>query len=400
MNGHYDAFFRQFTAERYRRYVSGIEEALGPHIYRFATTPVFLPEERYKRLVDITNAVVRLLAAPRYQKMVTRTPWFMAQYPLQPADYFGCVDFHLAGDAEKIIEVNFCPPGHLGLTEMFERRFFETFDLGSARPMNTGFDDALVRLVTDDGRHRKVAIAVNHGVRSKNYFPHYRYVAGIFAEHGVDARLLYAKDVELDADSRPSWNGERFDRIFNLVIPRNMQYDPEPFERYLEVFRARPEVFFPNPLGWKLATKAFLTVCSNLSSENFGIAKEDQERIESATLETHPLSRFGSAGEVADHFGGAANLVLKPLDDYHARGVFIGPSAEELERVFEDDRQRYVVQRYFPADGMPRISPEGEIGTYRCSVRVGFVDGNAFSIRSYSYTDPLGWDELTPVVIV
>lgn len=396
---HYDAFFRQFTAERYRRYVSGIEETLGPHIYRFATTPLFLPEERFARLVDITNSVLRLLGAPRYQEMVTRTPWFMAQYPLQISDYFGCVDFHVGGDAEKIIEVNFCPPGHVGLTEMFERRFFEAFDLGSARPMNEGFEKILVRLVTENGRHKKVAIAVNHTVRSENYVPHYRHIVRIFAAHNVDARLLYAKDVELDADSRPTWNGERFDRIFNLVIPRNMQYEPEPFERYLEAFRSHPTLFFPNPLGWKLATKAFLTVCSDLSSENFGIAKEDQERIESATLETHHLSRFRSASEVADHFGGASNVVLKPLDDYHARGVFIGPSAEQLERVFADDRQRYVVQRYFPSDGMPRISPEGDIGMYHHSVRVGFVDGRAFGVRSYSYTDPLGWDEITPVVI-
>jgi hypothetical protein len=397
--GRYDAFFRQFTPERYRRYVTGLEETLGPNIYRFATTPLFLPEERFARLVDITNSVVRLLAAPRYQELVTRTPWFMAQYPLQLADYFGCVDYHVAGDAEKIIEVNFCPPGHVGLTEMFERRFHEAFDLGPARRMNEGFDEALVRLVTENGTHRKVVIAVNHTVRSKNYFPHYRYVARIFAEHGVDARILYAKDVELDAGSRPAWNGERFDRIFNLVIPRNMQYEPEPFERYLEAFRIHPAIFFPNPLGWKLATKAFQAVCSNLSIENFGIAKEDQERIEDATLETHHLSRFHSSGEVADHFGGASNIVLKPLDDYHARGVFIGPSTEQLERVFADERERYVAQRYFPSDSMPRISPEGEMGMYHHSVRVGFVDGKAFSVRSYSYTDPLGWDEITPVVI-
>jgi hypothetical protein len=400
MKRHYDAFFRRFTAERYRRYLLGLEEAIGPNIYRFATTPLFLPEERFARLVDITNSVVRLLGAPRYQEMVTSTPWFMAQVPLQPSDYFGCVDFHVSGDEEKIIEVNFCPPGHVGLTEMFERRFFEAFDLGSARPMNTGFDEALVRLVTEDGRHKRVAIAVNHTARSKSYVPHYRYVEKIFAAHGVDAKLLYAKDVELDAGSRPAWNGERFDRIFNLVIPRNMQYEPEPFERYREAFRAHPALFFPNPLGWKLATKAFLTVCSNLSRESFGIADEDRQRIESATLETYHLSRFASSGEVADHFGGAANVVLKPLDDYHARGVFIAPSAEQLERVFADERERYVVQRLFPSGSMPHISSAGEIGTVHYSVRVGFVDGEAFSVRSYSYTDPLGWDEITPVVIV
>jgi hypothetical protein len=397
---HYDAFFRQFTAERYRRYVSGLEEAIGPHNYTFATTPLFLPEERFARLVDITNSVVKLLGAPRYQEMVTSTPWFMAQYPLQSSDYFGCVDFHVSDEGEKLIEVNFCPPGHVGLTEMFEQRFFEAFDLGTARRMNEGFEKALVRLVTENGKDKSVAIAVNHTARSTSYVPHYRYVERLFAMHGVDARLVYAKDVALDAGSRPTWNGERFDRIFNLVIPRNMQYEPEPFERYREAFRAHPTLFFPNPLGWKLATKAFLTVCSDLGNESFGIAKEERERIESATLETHHLSRFRSSSEVADHFGGAANVVLKPLDDYHARGVFIAPSVEQLERVFAGDRQRYVAQRYFPSGSMPRISPEGEIGMYQYSVRVGFVDGRAFSVRSYSYTDPLGADEITPVVIV
>lgn len=397
---HYDAFFRRFTPERYQRYVSGLEETLGPHTYRFATTPLFLPRERFARLAEITNSVVTLLASPRYQEIVTSTPWFMAQYPLQPSDYFGCIDYHVSDEGEKLIEVNFCPPGHVGLTEMFERRFHEAFDLGDARRMNDGFEETLVRLVTDDGRHGRVAIAVNHGVRSRNYVPHYRYVERIFAAHGVDATLVYAKDVELDAGSRPAWNGERFDRIFNLVIPRNMQYEPEPFERYIEAFRVHPALFYPNPLGWKLATKAFLTVCSDLGRDDFGLAGEDRERIESATLETHLLSRFGSAGEVAEHFGGAANVVLKPLDDYHARGVFIAPSAEELERVFAGKRQQYVVQRFFPAGSAPCISPVGDVKTYHHSVRVGFVAGKAFSVRSYGYTDPLAWDEITPVVVV
>ncbi|HYR27748.1 MAG TPA: hypothetical protein VEU30_04750, partial [Thermoanaerobaculia bacterium] len=138
---HYDAFFRRFTPETYRRYVAGLEETLGPNIYRFATTPLFLTRERYARLEEITSSVLRLLAAPRYQEMVTSTPWFMAQYPLQSSDYFGCMDFHVSGEGEKLIEVNFCPPGHVGLTELFERRFHEAFDLDGAGRMNEGFEE-------------------------------------------------------------------------------------------------------------------------------------------------------------------------------------------------------------------------------------------------------------------
>jgi hypothetical protein len=397
---HYDAFFRQFTADRYQHYVTGLAETLGPNIYRFATTPLFLPEARFAKLVEITNSVLRLLAAPRYVAMVTSTPWFMAQYPLQMSDYFGCVDYHVSDTDEKLIEVNFCPPGHVGLTEMFERRFHDAFELAPAQRMNDGFETELVRLVTDGGKHRRIAIAVNHAVRSANYFPHYRHIERLFAAHGVEATLVYAKDAVPDGEGRPSWNGERFERIFNLVIPRNMQYEPEPFAHYMEAFRLHPALFYPNPLGWKLATKAFLAVCSDLGRESFGIAQEDRERIANATLETHHLTRFSSASEAAAHFGGASNVVLKPLDDYHARGVFIAPSMGERERVFDNDRQRYVIQRYFRAGSSPRISPEGQIGTHYHSVRVGFVDGKAFGVRSYSYTDPLGWDEITPVVVV
>ena len=96
---HYDAFFRQFTAERYRRYVSGLEETLGPHIYRFATTPLFLSEERFARLVDITNSGrgCSPRRAIRRWSLARRGSW--RRYPLQPSDYFGCVDYHLAGDS-------------------------------------------------------------------------------------------------------------------------------------------------------------------------------------------------------------------------------------------------------------------------------------------------------------
>ncbi len=396
----YHEFFGRFSAARYERYVSDLTETLGPTIYRFSTTPLFLSADRYERLVAITNSVVALLKSPAYQRSVNASPWFIPRHPMHSSDYFGCVDFHVGDEDEKIIEVNFCPPGHVGLTELVERRFFKAFGLDGAGRSNDGVDRAIVDAATEGGYHTKVAIGVNHTARSKNYYPHYKYIERIFATEGVDARVFYAKDVMLDAERRPMWDGERFDRIFNLVIPRIMQYDPEPFERYLAVFREHPRMFFPNPLGWRLGTKIFMAVCYALARESFGLADEHRERILGAALETYRLSDFRNPAEVADRFGGASNVVLKPVDDYHARGVVIRPSLEELERVFAAERERYVAQRYYPPHDLPHVSLDGRIETYHGSVRVGFLNGRASGVRSYTYTDPLGWDEITPVVVV
>src|ERR1700753_3870316 len=128
MNNYYTQYFEQFTPEKFARYTASLETAIGFQ-YRFDPSPVILQRGKFERLVAVTNSVVKLLQSSSYQERVTSTPWFLPQNPMRPHDYMGCVDFHITDEAEKIIEVNFCPPGHLAFTELMEDKFLDAFDL-------------------------------------------------------------------------------------------------------------------------------------------------------------------------------------------------------------------------------------------------------------------------------
>ena len=45
--------------------MQGLEQAIGFQ-YRFSSTPFFIAEDLYRQLVETTEAVIKLLAAPRY----------------------------------------------------------------------------------------------------------------------------------------------------------------------------------------------------------------------------------------------------------------------------------------------------------------------------------------------
>ncbi len=399
MNEHYERYYRQFTPERYDKFAQGLGRLIGSN-YRLSTTPLILTKLRFQRLVEITDSVVKLLQSPRYHEKVTESPWFLPQNRMRPSDYFGDVEFHAGAEEEKIIEINFNPPGHVGLLEILEQQFLDAFDLAVAQRVNEGFEEALVEAVTDHYRFRKVAVGVSHLPASQPYYAHYKYFEEMFGRRGVTATVLYARDVQADREGYPVWRGERYERVFNLLIVKTWEDNQDLFEQYRRVYERHPEMFFLNPLGWKLGTKRFLAECHNLARQDYGLPVDDVERIQRASLKTHLLSDFSSAEEVVECFGGERNLVLKPLDGYHVQGVAIRPSMERIKPIFDTQRERYVVQQYFPPGVIPCISADGTITERLSSLRMGFLNGKFFGMRGYNFTYPPTHEELTPVVVV
>ncbi len=395
----YENFYPHFTAERFNRFVNRMDDTLG-FAYRLSTTPFLLTQSRFERLIRITEAVVRLLQSPRYHQQVTRSDWFLPQNAMRPGDYFGDVEFHLSDSEEKIIEVNFNPPGHVGLLELLEESFLQAFDLPVARRPNQGFEKALVEAVTENFHHKSIAISVNHTAASVPYYAHYKYFERIFAQYGIASRVVYAKDVEFDATGYPVWNGERYDRIFNLLIVRVWQDHPDSFARYTEAYRRHPNRFFLNPLGWKLGNKNLLAVCHRLREEAFGLSEADVETITAASLKTHRLTEFASPEAVMAEFGGAQGFVLKPLDNYHVKGVAIQPQPERLNPIFASERDNYIAQAYFPPAQIPCTRENREIQPMLFSLRMGFLNGRFTGTRGYNFTNPATHEELTPVMVV
>ncbi|HEX4965994.1 MAG TPA: hypothetical protein VF173_34610 [Thermoanaerobaculia bacterium] len=391
----FDDFQARYRPDRYQRYVDGIAAAIG-HRYTYSTTPLFLPQGRLERIFATVRSVVRLLQSPRFQEESAREPWFLPWHPLEKRDYFGCVDFHLRGDEEKIIEVNFNPPGRFGLLELMERTFLEAFEAPTLLQLNAGFEQAVVAAVTEGDRDRRVAIAVNPTASSRELLPHYRYVESFFLRHGVQARVVFADAVGMDGEGFPVWDGERYDVVLNLLIARTWRDHPVLFAPYTALFQRRPEVFFPSPLGARLGDKRLLAVCHQLAQDSFGLAPADVENLERATLKAWRLTDFRDAREVRERFGGEQNLVLKPLDNYRGNGVVIQPSPDELAAIFAQSRDNYMAHEYFPAEPVPCLTPEGGDGAHPFEVRVGFLNGEVRSVRGSSCINL----DMTPAVVV
>ncbi len=394
---HYAQFFERFTTEKYESYLRNLGVTIEK--YSFSTTPYFLPRKRFERLVEITNSLLKLLKSPAYHEQTARTSWFLPHHTMRPTDYFGDVEFHCGDVEDKILEVNFNPPGHVGFLELLEGAFLNAFDVPHALRVNEGFEERLVDAVTDHRRYTKIAVGVNHTAASKPYMAHYKYFEKIFSRHGIESRVVYAADVQMDEAFCPMWDGRPFDRILNLVIPRIWEDNPEPFSKFTLAYKHHPEMFFPNPFGWRLGQKRLQAVCYNLENENFGLEEKDVEIITKASLETYMLSDFSSPSELMQRFEGK-DFVLKPLDNYHGKGLFIRPSVESIEQVFDSARDRYIAQQYFPPSQVPCITTGGAIENYLFSLRLGFLNGEFFGARGYNFTIPPSSEHIVPVVVV
>jgi hypothetical protein len=388
-------FLASYRPSRYQRYVDSLAAAVG-HRYPYSTTPLFLPHERLERIFDTARSVVRLLQAPRYQQQAVCEPWFLPWHPVETRDGFGCVDFHLQGDEEKIIEVNWNPPGRFGLLELMERKFLEAFETPTLMQLNAGFEKAVVEAATAGDPERRVAIAVNPTASSRDLRPHYRYVESFFLQHGVCARVVFADAVEIDGDGFPVWDGVRYDVVFNLLIARTWLDHPDLFSRYTELFRRRPEVFFPSPYGARLGDKRLLTACHRLEEESFGLAASDVRNLRRAALRAERLSDFQAPAAVVERFGGLHRLVLKPLDNYRGNGVAIQPSRDELAAIFERSRDNYIAHEYFPAQEVPCLTADGAVGSHPFEVRIGFLNGEVMTVRGSSCLNL----DMTPAVVV
>jgi hypothetical protein len=391
----FEKFRAGFEPARYHRYVDRIAAAVGHH-YTFSTTPLFLPRRRLEELFETVRSVVRLLRSPAYQRQAAGEPWFLPWHPLAPRDYFGCVDFHLSGEEARIIEVNWNPPGRFGLLELMEESFLAAFATPTLMRLNAGFERAVVAAATAGDPSRRVAIAVNPTASSQELRPHYQYVESFFRRHGVDARVVFADAVRIGADGFPLWHGERYDTVFNLLIARTWQDHAELFAPFTRLYERRPEIFFPSPQGARLGDKRLLAALCGLDGDPCGLAPADLARLRRATLPAVRLSELGSPGEAAARFGGERNLVLKPFDDYRGNGVVVQPGLAELAEVFARARHRYIAQRYFPAEELLRLTPDGGCENHPFEVRVGFLDGEPATVRGSSCLNL----DMTPAVVV
>lgn len=396
----YKEFYKNhFSIESYKSYQKDFEKEVGK-IYALSTSPVFLKQNNALKIKNsILPTLLKLLNSKEYQEKIYKRGWFLPTFELKKEDFWGCADFHINGEEIKLIELNFFIPGHFGLIELFPKLFSKNFNI-DIPPFSKGFEKKLADFLKERFNGGKIALAVNHLDSSKHYFEHYKYVETFLQKNNLNIKIVYAKDLSLSKNSKPKFNNEEFDGVFNILIPRIWEHYNEEFRNYTEIFAKAPSLFFPNPWCWTMSDKRFLVVLSNLKNENFGLNDEEIEILESITLKSTSLEQFHSAKELCDYFGGNENIVLKPIDNYHTKGVYIKPSIKEIEKVLEN-KSKYMAQEYFSAQlTYYRDENNKEITPWRSQLRTEFFDGEFLNFRAYGYSNPFGLSPMMPVIEV
>jgi len=382
MQEYYKNYFQQFSIEKYQLYLEAVKLETGKN-YKFGTTPIFISSAQYSRLENISNSVMRLLQNKLYQKSIYNVPWFLPQHPMQKHDYFGCVDFHIQPDEEKIIEINLFAPGFSGFMELVENKFFESFGLFGDR-ISSGFERKLVNSVTNDFQHERVAI-VDIDAYNQYNIDEFKYIKKMLQNYNVETSVVPAEEVDISKAGNLFFKGNEYTRILNRLIPFDWEQHRDKLINYSELFKNKPGMFFTNPFGWKIGDKRILPVLSNLQNQSFGLSVTDVDILSNAVLKTKQLDEFSNFENCVEEFGLPRRLIVKPIDNYAGRGILFKPSNKKLKEIIEKEKGKYIIQEIFPPGKIPYIMPDKRMNEVKFDVRVVFLNGKVVGAYGRSY---------------
>jgi uncharacterized protein (UPF0248 family) len=322
-----EAFNRQFTVEKYQRFLQTLDEAVGMKIdFRVCESPIFLPEELQNDLQRAAVDLVQQLMAPAYLEESRRAVPGQFRVPNDDAHpVFLAVDFAITLDVEgrfepKLIELQGFPSLYAfqmvlaqtyrrcfglerlrfllnGLAEADYLRMFKQAVIGKYDPENVilmeiepekqktapdfycterfiGVKPVCITAIKKRGRklyysHRGNEIPIH---RIYN-----RVIVDEFIKKGVTCDFDFRDDLDVEWAGHPNW----YFRMSKFSLP------------YLDHPAAPKAVFL------------------------------------------HRLERYPE---------NLSNYVLKPLFSFAGAGVLIDPTAADLEAIPKHERQNYLLQ--------------------------------------------------------
>jgi hypothetical protein len=332
------AFNRAYTPALFNRYRTALERELGPVAFRLAETPLFVDERLRADLKQHALEIVEQLSAPAtLEKLKKAIP---AHYDTPGMDVLpNClqVDFALSPGEDgrlvgKVVELQAFPSGHAMMT-FFARAWHEAMadapglqrdwtcflDMSEARGL-----ELMRKMVLGDVPPENVAL-VDFEPENQKTSPDFvatEKLFGVQAECATrlirEGRALYRKV-----------NGKRVkvERIYNRMV-----FDELEVKGYRLPFDFRDDL----DLTWA-SHPNWYWVWSKYS-------------LPFLRHEAVPRSRFLS--EVKELPADLSRYVLKPLFSFAGGGVVIDVTPEDIQRVPEEQRDRWVLQEkiaYAPA---------------------------------------------------
>jgi hypothetical protein len=320
-----DQFNRQFTAEKYARFLASIDSVSGTHVdFRCSETPVFFPKELLDRMAQYGAELYGQLAAnPAYYRASEatipeeyRVP-NEAEHPLFVQADFGLVETEPGRYDPKLVEIQGFPSLYA-----FQPALAQQYKLAYA--LDPAYDPFLGGL-TEESYVAKLrgAILGGHSPEEVVLLEIDPYHQKTLADFLITQRLTgirIASITDVEKRGRKLYHeGKPIERIYNRVI-----VDELARKNLAIAFRFSDDL----DVEWAGHPNWF-----------FRLSKFSLPWFHHPSV---PWTRFLNEIEVLPD--DLDNYVLKPLFSFAGLGVKIGPTRDEIAAIPEAHRDQYILQ--------------------------------------------------------
>jgi hypothetical protein len=348
----------------------------GTHASLFSQAAVWLPPETLQAIADLIGAIESVVALPAYQQRVLAWAPAGAQQPVAARSVFFGYDFHLAGNAPRLIEINTNAGGGMLNTCLLAAHGKST----QAQQAEQAFVEmfrAEWRLTRGDVPLRCIAI-VDENPAQQYLAPEFELFRLLFEAHGIAAVVADPGEFTRDGN-RLLHRGEVVDLIYNRLT--DFSLDAPANAELRAVFDADGVVVTPHPRAHALyADKRNLML---LSDEAVLVKLGVPEATRRTLLAGIPRTVAVTAGEGDTFWAERKRWFFKPAAGFGSRAAYRGDKL--TKRVFEEILQGgYIAQEIVPPSEHA-VLIEDETQTMKADIRAYAYQGQVqlFAARLY-----------------
>ena len=299
--------------------------------HAFAEVPVFVDAAQLQRMEAVVRGIVSVVALPAWHAAaLADAPEIARHDPRGAAGVFMGYDFHVAGDALGLIEINTNAGGALLNTLLARAQraccpAMQAVGSASATDAAEAFENAIVAMfeqewrAAEPGRSLRSVAIVDADPPGQFLHPEFVLFARLFARHGIEARIADPSELVFDAEGLR--HGDlRIDLVYNRLTDFYLQQPASAALRQAWLHDA--VVLTPHPQAHALyADKrrlAWLTDADLL--QRWGVAPALQQLL----LAAIPRTVAVTTDNAEDLWRERRRLFFKPVHGFGGRAAYRG----------------------------------------------------------------------------
>ena len=344
------------------------------HPHLFSHTPVFVARQHALAMQHLISAVEAVVALPAYREEALARAPAIARLAQKTRSVFFGFDFHIAGTHPQLIEINTNAGGALLNIEMrnTHQACCEPADAclqvaASAQSLEEAVFGMFAhewKLARGAQTLRTVAI-VDDAPGGQYLFPEFLLVQKLFAARGLNALIIDARELAIDADTLTG-QGQRIDLVYNRST--DFYFDEPAHAALAEAYVRDLAVITPHPHAHALYSnkRNLVTLSDEGSLRAMQAASADIETL----MTSIPKTRLVNTNDES-WWPNRKQWFFKPASGFGSRGTYRGDKI--TRRAFGDVlRGDYIAQTIAPAGERRRgDSP----GNFKLDVRSFAYDG-------------------------